>query len=376
MITVGSYVTLTEEIKAIMRAPCARRGYHFEHGTEEFCIECSTGHVEEFGNSIGKVLSINEFNEAEVNWLPGKLHYQYNCRFLQRTNLKGIYLMIKRNGVEVMNTRTKNVSIAKETLNILKEKRYSIKNKTLDISATLDAAIKNTKLYAPEDSFHPKNNLIEPVIEITNETTAAAGRRLLESGLENVVALNFASARNVGGGFLAGAVAQEEDLCRCSGLYLCTKSKPIFYNKNILCDDLYYTNHIIYSPNVPFFRDDNLEFLESPFNLSVISAPAPNVRAMEEVDEDALRSVLEIRAARILQIAIENNHENIILGAWGCGAFGNDPKLVIEVFQKVLTRYPHFKHICFAVFDNRVNTPIFNSFKEAFENNESNIFSR
>jgi len=278
--------------------------------------------------------------------------------------------MIKRNGIEIKTAQAPNIVAAKDTLNILKNKNYLVKDKIIDISVALDNSIKNTKLYLPEDCFNSKNNLIKPTIEVTNETTTSAGLRLLNSGLENIVALNFASARNVGGGFLAGAVAQEEDLCRCSGLYLCIKSKPIFYNKNILCDDTFYTNHIIYSPNVPFFRNDNLDLLEEIFHISIISAPAPNVRAMENVDEDNLRSILEIRAARILQIAIENNHENIILGAWGCGAFGNDSKMIIEVFQKVLNRYPHFKHVCFAVFDNKINAPIFNAFKEAFENNE------
>jgi len=275
--------------------------------------------------------------------------------------------MIKRSGVEIMNARTGNVSIAKETIQICKDKQYTAPSgQIVDISKQLENAIQNTVLYRPDDIPTTSALNKSPIIEVVNETTANAAVRLLGQGKQKVAALNFASARNQGGGFLSGAVAQEEDLCRCSGLYPCLKSKPIFYNEKILCDHCFYTDHIIYSPDVPFFRDDSNNFLEQPFDLSIISSPAPNLRGAEEIDEAQLIEVIFERARKILKIAALHEHETIILGAWGCGAFGNDPILVATIFEEALKDVPHFSHVCFAVYDVRTPPELFNTFVKIF----------
>jgi uncharacterized protein (TIGR02452 family) len=274
--------------------------------------------------------------------------------------------MIKRDGVALMNARTGNVPVAKETLDVLQHKGYvSPSGKQVDISEMLDAALQGTVLYKP-DSHLPDTDWVSatPIIEVTNETTANAAVRLGTLGKTDIVALNFASGRNPGGGFLSGAVAQEEDLCRCSGLYLCIKNKPVFYNENILCDHAYYTDNVIYSPKVPFIRNDKLEFLEEPFELSIITAPAPNVRAIEEVDNQRLNNVLYNRTVKILQVAASHGYKNIILGAWGCGAFGNSPEMVAKIFMEGLKLIPAFEHVTFAVYDKRENTPLFAAFNK------------
>lgn len=277
--------------------------------------------------------------------------------------------MIKRDGVELMNARTSNVTISKETLSILKLGRYrSANGKVVDISAEQTAAMDGTVLYQdgmPIKSYDP----VAPTIEVTNETTAMAASRMLADGKTNIVALNFASARNPGGGFLSGAIAQEEDLSRCSGLYNCIKSKPKFYNENILCDNTYYTDNVIYSPNVPFFRNEHNVLLEQPFPLSIVTAPAPNIRAIENVDEEFLFTTLHYRATKVLQIAEAHGHKNIILGAWGCGAFGNSATMVSEVFMEALKLVPTFEHVCFAVYDTRENTPLFAAFNKVLIGN-------
>lgn len=276
--------------------------------------------------------------------------------------------MIKRNGVEVMNARTKNVSIAKETLEVIKNKKYtSLNGVVVDISKEIDTAIDGTHYYESEVliGIQPDQAPIHPIIEVTNETTAQAAVRLQADGKTNLVALNFASARNQGGGFLAGAIAQEEDLCRASGLYGCLKRKPLFYNANILCNDTFYTHGILYSPLVPFFRDDHNLFLEQPFALSIVTAPAPNLSSMKgTADTNVLSSLLKARALRILQAANANGHKNIILGAWGCGAFGNDPELVSKAFMWALAKVPYFEHVTFAVYDTREPFILYETFKE------------
>jgi uncharacterized protein (TIGR02452 family) len=276
--------------------------------------------------------------------------------------------MIKRNGIELMNSRTNNVSIAKETLEIIKNKQYiSPSDNIVDISQSLDASIKNTYLHKKMMSVKEYSPVI-PTIEVTNETTTNAALRLIDASHTNVVALNFASAVNVGGGFLGGSIAQEEDLCRCSGLYACLKSKPVFYNDNILYDSAYYTDNVIYSPNVPFFRNDNHVLMEKPFELSIITAPAPCLRNMENIDQDMLHVTLRCRIRKILQIAEDYKHKTLVLGAWGCGAFKNDPEIVANVFSEMLKEIPAFEHICFAVYDNDIPAMKFNTFNNIFKN--------
>jgi uncharacterized protein (TIGR02452 family) len=274
--------------------------------------------------------------------------------------------MIKRSGVEVMNERTKNVTLAKATLEILKQKQYtSLSGNVVDISGALDAAIEGTVYYPEGVTMNfPDQSPIHPQLEVTGETTAIAGARLRASG-KDVVALNFASARNQGGGFLSGALAQEEDLCRCSGLYACIRTKPLFYNTNILCDNNFYTDGVIYSPKVPFFRDEHYMLLEQPFDLSIISAPAPNVTSMKGVvDEDVLIEKLLTRAIKVLQVAHLHGHKHLVLGAWGCGAFGNNPKLVATVFVEALRIVPAFETVCFAVYDTRTPPVLYEAFQQ------------
>lgn len=201
------------------------------------------------------------------------------------------------------------------------------------------------------------------MLEVLNETTAQAAVRLLAQGKTDIIALNFASGRNPGGGFLGGAKAQEEDLCRCSALYPCLKSKPLFYNANILCD-AFYTNHIIYSPQVPFFRDDANQLLEQPFPLSIITAPAPNLSALKiEGLTNKLTGIFRERAIKILQIAEAHGHKVLILGAWGCGAFGNDPEMVAQAFLFALRKVPSFQHVAFAVYDTREPPVLYETFQ-------------
>jgi uncharacterized protein (TIGR02452 family) len=271
---------------------------------------------------------------------------------------------IKTIGLQNAMPKNKNAELAKETLEIIRNKKYTSRNgEVIDISNSIDFSIKNTVLYKNDipGLIRSKTNA---VLEVVNETTAQAAVRLQNLGKTNIVALNFAAARNPGGGFLSGAVAQEEDLCRCSALYACIKSKPIFYNENILCDNAYYTDNIIYSPDVPFIRNEYNLLLEKPFKLSIITSPAPNVNAMDFLDEDVLLKTLSSRARKILQVASNHGHTSLILGAWGCGAFGNNPSMVANVFLNALRDISVFEHVCFPVYDIRENQPVFNTFKQ------------
>src|SRR5208282_6732262 len=109
--------------------------------------------------------------------------------------------------VGAMNTRSKNSNLAKEQIEILKQGSYTaLSGKQVDISASLDAAVNGTQYYpgSLNTLLLKQGNRILPKLEVTNETTAQAAVRLSALGKLDLVALNFAAAKNVGGGFLAG----------------------------------------------------------------------------------------------------------------------------------------------------------------------------
>jgi uncharacterized protein (TIGR02452 family) len=193
------------------------------------------------------------------------------------------------------------------------------------------------------------------ILEVTPESTAQAARRLVGQGHGRALALNFASAKNPGGGFLRGAKAQEEDLARCSALYVCQLEQPAYYAANRACGSMLYTDHLIYSPDVPFFRDERLELLDVPFSVSIITSPAPNAGNAGPCGEGPLvRATLERRAEQILRVAAHHGHDVLVLGAWGCGVFRNDPDHVADVFARLLTDgslASAFSRVVFAIYD-------------------------
>jgi uncharacterized protein (TIGR02452 family) len=268
--------------------------------------------------------------------------------------------------------------VAEETLEIVRTGRYvAPSGRTVDVKSEVEAAVSGTLLYTPAsfDSLprKPGGAPTPARVEVTNETTAQAGRRLVqEERVARVVALNFASAKNPGGGFLNGAKAQEEDLARCSALYTCQLGHRAYYDANRACGTMLYTDHVIYSPDVPFFRDDTLALLEEPFLLSIITAPAPNAgeaakRGPEEFDR--VKETLDARARKVLAVAAAHDHACLVLGAWGCGVFRNDPHHVADVFARWLAHEDFrgaFERVVFAVFDPSAGRPRHAAFAARF----------
>ncbi|MES2644634.1 MAG: TIGR02452 family protein [Myxococcota bacterium] len=252
--------------------------------------------------------------------------------------------------------------VTRQTLAILEAGAYTAPSGArVDIGAAVASAVEGTVLYRPEHLSplsHPPRRGGAPRFEVTDETTAAAARRLVAGeGVHDVVALNFASAKNPGGGFLGAAKAQEEDLARASALYPCLLRAPGYYEANRACGTMLYTDHIIWSPRVPFFRDDKLALLETPFLLSVLTAPAPNAGEAERrgpVEHRGVGVTLRTRAAKVLAAAVLRNHRVLLLGAWGCGVFRNDPTDVAAAFGGWLAHPAFtgcFDRVVFAVYD-------------------------
>jgi len=203
----------------------------------------------------------------------------------------------------------------------------------------------------------------ETKIEVANETTFRGLIRLAAHG-GRIGCLNFASARNPAGGFLSGAQAQEEALARASALYPCLQAAPEYYERNRVHRSAIYLDLVIFSPNVPFFRNDAGDLIEEPILASVITAPAPNRGAVAQNEPRNLPLVepaLRRRAEMILHVAQAHGVECLVLGAWGCGVFRNDPAQVASTFASLIKppgRFAGvFRHVIFSVYD-RAEPPL------------------
>ncbi|MHA1143962.1 MAG: TIGR02452 family protein [Candidatus Helarchaeota archaeon] len=290
-----------------------------------------------------------------------------------------------------MSSRTERAAIARETLEILEKGKYKNEHGELvDLQYMLDFARSNSIHYKPDmfDAvFSRRNKLLrvkkvenKTIFEVRNETTLSAARRLVvKKGHADVACLNFASARNPGGGFLKGSGAQEESLARASGLFPCIAQMRGYYEANKRFRSNLYLDHLIYSPMVPVFRDDDGGLLDSPYRLSIITAPAVNagaVRRNEPKKISFIKQVMVDRIEKILSLGVIHGHSVLVLGAWGCGVFRNNPDDVARYFHGHLAGSGLFKNafqkIVFAILDNSRSERILRPFSGFFLKEKKN----
>jgi len=200
-------------------------------------------------------------------------------------------------------------------------------------------------------------------VQVSNETTLCAALRLVERGLRPL-ALNFANGVQPGGGFLGGARAQEEVLCRSSALYATLVGDPMYdaHRKREQPDS---TDWAIYSPHVPVFRTDDGTALAQPWPLSFITCAAPYA---PEIGQPESGDLLRQRIHRLLSIASARGHTALVLGAWGCGAFGNDPHRTAVDFRQALeyTLEGLFDDVVFAIADWSPQRRYLGPFRDVF----------
>ncbi len=277
------------------------------------------------------------------------------------------------------------IAIAYETLDILDAGGYvNQQQERVDISNELRYAVENTIHYKPDDFekvFIARDSLLKDTaaaqcrFEVTDETTFGAARRLVvEEGLENVCCLNFASAKNPGGGFLGGAQAQEESLARASGLYPTLKQHHTMYDTNRKHASLLYTDHMIYSPLVPVFRNDEDQLIDKHYLVSIITSPAVNKGALllnEPEYAISIETVMLNRIEKLLSAVVVNKQTTLILGAWGCGVFRNSTEDVAAWFAQHLLKNETFKNafrrVVFAIYDPSEKKKTAEAFKQQFQ---------
>jgi len=276
-----------------------------------------------------------------------------------------------------MHIRERMANIGEETVKIAKQGYYRTNDGGMvTIKRQVENSIDGTVLYTPEEldelveRFQPKAPF-DTVLEVKNITTLHAARDLIEEGVGKVLALNFASARHPGGGFLKGALAQEESLARSSALYETLISKPEMYEENNRIKSGLYSDYMIYSPDVPVFRHDMGNLLSKPYPLSFITSPAANVgfikKARQNIPYSDIHNTMKRRIEKILVLGLHQGYENIVLGAFGCGVFQNESIDVAGYFKELLGKdsnyHNQYKKIVFAVYDASENKNTFKTFK-------------
>ena len=274
--------------------------------------------------------------------------------------------------------RGKRIEAAQETIQILDNKYYKVQDKVIDLSQGMDKSLKDTQFYTSE----VLDQLIDGEVSTQSQDTSIMvenctsmeARAFFEDDAK-VGCLNFASAKNPGGGFTSGAQAQEESLSRASTLYTSlNKYFDEMYEYNRSQHTCLYSDRMIYSPEVVFFKDDDNKLLENPYCMDIVTSPAVNIGAMtnnNRIDELAkAKEVMLKRLDKILHLFYTHGVKNLILGAWGCGVFRNEPTDIAEYFAHYLLeggKYEKaFNKIIFAVYDTGKHQQNYLAFKNRF----------
>lgn len=259
-----------------------------------------------------------------------------------------------------------------------REDRVRVFQDTLDwigtdpaLSASVALAKKKTEVFYEDDypAFHA-GAIREETIAVTPSRSFEAAMRLArEDSGAKIAVMNFANAFHPGGGVASGASAQEESLCRCSTLY------PLLY-RNTLRNSFYRHHYdlgtpkasdsLIYTEGVVICKTDT-DFPERMpqeewTTVDVITIAAPDLRGSanmyfgvvgggESMNDAELFGYHVKRAIHMLTVAAGKGADVLVLGAFGCGAFENDPEVVARAYKTALAVFPKvFSKIEFAIY--------------------------
>lgn len=273
-----------------------------------------------------------------------------------------------------------------QLVRVFEDTRKMYKKEPALVTAVKES-ISGTRLYMEGDypEVKPNGKDFQTKITVTKHRSLKAALNLMDEYRGKRVAVhNFASATNPGGGVLHGSHAQEECLCRCTTLYPVLKTDKLwkgFYSFHRESRDLHYTDACIYSPDIIIIKSDT----DIPERLpererrkvDIITCAAPNLRRiphnrMNPGSGEAIRmsdvELLELhkkRAEHMLTIAAANGAEILVLGAFGCGAFSNNPQIVARAYKEVIAAFDkyRFTHIEFAVFCTKRDSGNYDTFK-------------
>ena len=263
-------------------------------------------------------------------------------------------------------SRFENIAVFEDTVSICEKSSRLIES----IKTSRNIQIFISEKECLSDASKIKRFEKEAEIIISKRRTFEAARDYAKRG-EKVAVLNFASSTNPGGGVVNGAGAQEECLCRISTLYFTLDTDENwkrFYNPHRKARTPLHNDDILYTKNITVFKSDTTSPKLLPenewYDVDVITCAAPNLRENPSnrynsgdgnqrliLNNEELYSLHQKRDSRIFDAAASQNVDVLILGAFGCGAFMNDPKVVAKAMLNLAKKYAHsFKTIEFAVY--------------------------
>lgn len=236
----------------------------------------------------------------------------------------------------------------------------------IDLGPGLDLAMASRRSIPPDSALpQPPPQPPDPgptQVQVVNTTTLQAAQHLHLAG-QRPLALNLANGVNPGGGFLHGARAQEESLCRASLLHATLDGDPMyaFHQRRPTPDS---SDWLILSPDVPVFRDDAGTVLPAPWPLSFLTGAAPYAPS---VGQQRAGELMATRVRRALAVAHAHGFRSLVLGAWGCGAFRIDPQVVARHFRDALEEADgRFDQVVFAISDWSPERRFLGPFRDRF----------
>ena len=286
--------------------------------------------------------------------------------------------------------RYDNISMLHDTMQIMEQGYYMVNGKRKDLKLSR-SRMEEARVYLPDDveEICQKTDVVHTTgawnlcCSCENmDSFALAVKRCPESGYwdcaaRRILVLNLANPVHPGGGVRRGAKAQEEDLCRKSSLLLSLESAAArpYYEYNRSLNTYMGSDAIIITPEVEVIRGENGKLMEESAVVSVMTCAAPMVRyGMEGMTDAEYQAMVYRRITGMLKTAAYLGYQRLVLGAFGCGAFGNDARIMSDLFFRALKEFNYdgmeakafFHRVDFAVLDHSADQYNYREFSRNF----------
>ena len=375
-----------------------------EDAVEPYSLESAIKELEK----DEKLPALRKTLKETINFAPHLLEGNKSFQQMQDEDLKKWNDEFKNILKEEPNSvkqklRTHRVPLYQKTKDAC-ERGFFVQNKLIKLNGVLKGEmIQNTQLYSP-DPLTPLTSeslpTVPTVFEVVDQDTIDLTKQYQDTNLKPV-ALNLANANIPGGGVENGDGAQEESLFRRSNYYqaLCPRQGG---SENALYPIA--ENQVIYTPDVQIFRTGELDYTQPiketdvayefhiPYAVSFIAAAhvelnrASQVNELKNLDEEFAKNQSKESKAKLEQICDEilkemgiegtyeqvskqkmrailrtaclpddtgkQKHDSVVLGALGCGAFGNPRCLNAHYWKEVFKELEfqgRFKKVGFAI---------------------------
>ncbi len=274
--------------------------------------------------------------------------------------------------------RQDNISMLHDTLSILDHGAYWIDGKAIPLKLSR-AQMEEVEVYLPQDvqnicrakdfphvhvmgrcSYGCKN---ADSFSIAVKMAEQFSLDIKQKDSKPVLVLNLANPVNPGGGVHKGSKAQEEDLCRKSSLLVSLESAKAsaYYDYNRSLKTYMGSDAVMIHPQVEIIKDENGHLLPETVIVAVMTCAAPMLRdGMEGLTQAQYEEMMYRRISGMLKVAAYLGYRHLVLGAFGCGAFRNDARVVSDLFYRALKEFDFdgmrekdmFRRIEFAVMDH------------------------